>query len=78
MIRTKDPEYIANGGSEEEVIHCAGYILSANIGDKTKTIAQGEIYEDKVVFGIAKHIDHKELFMVAALGRIGSMKDTDD
>lgn len=68
VIRTFDPEYLAHGAEPEQVIPCRGYMLCATLAEGGQTVAQGLINERAVVSGIAKHIDHKELFMMAALG----------
>jgi hypothetical protein len=78
VIRTKDPEYIAHGGPVEQVIPCNGYILCTTHEDRTQADAQGEINQYQVVRSIAQHIDSKKLFLMAALGALDAMKDTDE
>lgn len=72
VIRTRDPQYIAQGGPVEMVIPCKGYTLTAMQDGEHRFCAQGDVDELAVVAALARNFNHKHVFLAAGLGLLGS------
>ena len=78
VIRTSDPDALANGGPVEQAVPCLGYVLFANLGDPTQMVAQGAVNWRDILTGLAGQVKDKSLFMAAALGALRNDGDAGD
>ena len=68
VIRTRDPQYIEQGGPVEMVIPCKGYTLTATQDGEHRFCGQGDVDELAVVSALARNFKHKHVFLAAGLG----------
>lgn len=65
IIRTTDPECLANGGEPEVSVKCDGYFMAFEAGGKTAIHAQGSQNLNNIVSGLVNAFGGERVLMAA-------------